>query len=135
MKSSLPLIRPLELNVISGHVVDAGMQVHSALGPGLLESVYVACLTHELRSRGLTVGTQVPVSVYYKGAIVETGFYIDLLVERAVVVEVKAVKRLHPVHEAQLLSYLTLSHKRVGLLLNFHVTHLRKGVKRMMSRY
>ena len=122
------------INDITRAVIDAAMKVHSLLGPGLLESAYVACLTEELRSRGILVETQVPVSIRYNGKIIETAYRIDLLVERAVVVESKAVQKLAPVFEAQLLSHLRLGHYKAGLLINFHALHLRDGIKRMVNR-
>ena len=118
------------VNRISGAVVDAAMRVHSVLGPGLLESAYEACLAHELRTRGLNVTTQVGLPVVYEGVRLDLGYRIDLLVEDAVIVEVKAIESLAPIHEAQLLSYLKLSGKRVGLLINFNVLHLKDGIKR-----
>ena len=117
---------------ISGQVVDAALRVHSALGPGLLESAYEACLAYELRDRGLLVRTQVPVPVAYRGVRIESAYRLDLLVEESVIVELKTATRLAPVHEAQLLSYLRLSGHRVGLLINFHELHLRNGIRRLM---
>ena len=124
-----------ELNFISGEIVDAAICVHKALGPGLLESTYAACLGHELRSRSLDVKVQVPVSIAYKGIKIRIGYRIDMLVENAVVVELKVVKELHPIHEAQLLSYLKLSDRRVGLLINFNVLRLKNGIKRIVNNY
>ena len=109
------------------------MTVHSALGPGLLESAYQGCLTQELRLRGLFVETQVAVPVTYKGVKLDVGYRIDLVVERSVIADLKAVKQLHPIHEAQLLSYLKLADYRLGFLINFHVIHLRDGIKRMVN--
>jgi GxxExxY protein len=123
----------VELKEVSGHVVDAAMKVHTALGPGLLESAYQACLAHELRKRGLHVVTELLLPVHYDGISIEVGYRIDLLVEDVVIVELKVVERLAPIHEAQLLSYLKLSDRRVGLLINFHVRHLRDGIKRMVN--
>ena len=120
------------VNRVSGAIVDAAMNVHSVLGPGLLESAYEACLAHELRSRGLQVATQVGLPVVYEGVRLDLGYRIDLLVENAVIVEIKAVEAIAPIHEAQLLSYLKLSGKRVGLLINFNVLHLKDGIKRMV---
>ena len=122
-----------ELNERSGAVVDAAMKVHSALGPGLLESAYQACLTHELQLRGLQVMTQIALPVTYRGIRLEVGYRIDLLVDNAVVVEVKAIAKVLPVHHAQLLSYLRLSGHRLGLLINFHEIHLKHGIKRMVT--
>jgi GxxExxY protein len=121
------------LNETTGDVVDAAMKVHTALGPGLLESVYDACLAQELRSRGHDVQSQVPVPITYGGIRIESGLRLDLLVDRAVIVELKAAPKLLPVYEAQLLSYLRLSGHRVGLLINFHEIHLRDGIKRMVN--
>ena len=123
----------LHINECSGHVVDSAMAVHSAVGPGLLESAYEACLTHELRERGLDVSTQVPLPVVYKKIRLELGYRMDLVVNDLVVVELKAVENLHPIHEAQLLSYLKLSNGRVGLLINFHSLHLKDGIKRLVN--
>ena len=122
----------MDVNSISGHVVDSAMKVHSALGPGLLESAYAACLTYELCQRGLGVRTQHPLPLTYQGVRLDVGYRIDLLVDDAVVVELKAVAKLLPIHEAQLLSYLKLSGNKVGLLINFHELHLKDGIKRMV---
>jgi GxxExxY protein len=127
------LISPARINQVSGTVVNAAMRVHSLLGPGLLESAYDACLAQELRRRGFRVETQVGLPVIYDGEKLELGYRIDLLVENLVVVEVKCVEAIHPVHEAQLLSYLRLSGKHVGLLINFYVAHLKDGIKRMVD--
>lgn len=103
------------------------------LGPGLLESAYQACLAHELRTRGLEVATQVALPVVYDGHKLEVGYRIDLVVENRVVVEVKSVEAIHPIHEAQLLSYMRLGGINVGLLINFNVLHLREGIRRMVE--
>jgi GxxExxY protein len=109
------------------------MKIHSVLGPGLLESAYQACLAHELRGRGFQVETQVALPVVYEGQKLELGYRIDLLVEKRVVVEIKCVEAIHPVHQAQLLSYLRLSGYIVGLLINFYVPHLKDGILRMVD--
>jgi GxxExxY protein len=114
-------------------VVDAAIVVHSALGPGLLESAYEACLAHELRARGLRVVTQLPLPVTYRGAQIELGYRLDVLVDDAVLVEVKAAAKLLPIHEAQLLSYLRLGGYRLGLLINFHVPRLKDGIRRLVN--
>jgi GxxExxY protein len=124
----------MDLRRITGQVVDSAMKVHSALGPGLLESAYQVCVVHELRKRGFGVIPELPLPVVYDGIKLDAGYKIDLLVEGAVVVELKAVTKLLPVHEAQLLSYLKLSGHRVGLLINFHVIHLKNGITRMVNR-
>jgi len=127
------LITIPHINEVSGMVVHAAMRVHTLLGPGLLESAYQACLAKELQKRGLTVATQVGLPVVYEGEKLDLGYRIDLLVENLVIVEIKSVEAIHPVHEAQLLSYLRLSGKNVGLLINFHVAHLKDGIKRMVD--
>lgn len=126
--------RDVEEDRIGKEIVDAAFQVHSALGPGLLESVYEACLAEELALRALRVDAQRPVSVLYRERKLDVGFKLDLLVEDLVVVEVKAVEKSLPVHEAQLLTYLRLSGKRLGYLINFNVPLLKEGIKRMVKR-
>ena len=123
-----------EINVRTAQVVDAAMRVHSTLGPGLLESAYEACLAYELRKRGLHVVTQPILPVIYDDMEIELAYRLDLLVDNAVIVELKTVSKLLPIHEAQLLSYLKLSHHRVGLLINFREVHLKNGIKRMVHQ-
>lgn len=115
---------------ITDDVIGAAIEVHRELGPGLLEAVYEECLCHELHLRGLVFKRQVNVPVSYKGASLDSGCRIDVLVEDSVVVEVKAVGQVLAVHEAQLLTYLRLAGKRVGLLLNFNVPVLKDGIVR-----
>ena len=124
----------MDVNDVSGAIVNAAMKVHSGLGPGLLESAYEACLLHELRQLGLTAQTQVSLPVAYDGVRIDAGYRIDLLVEDAVIVELKAVEALLPIHTAQLLSYLKLSGKKVGLLINFNVLHLKDGIRRLVNK-
>lgn len=123
----------MEINDVTGHIIAAAMKVHTLLGPGLLESAYEACLAYELRQRGLKVDVQLALPIEYEGVLLEAGYRIDLLVEDAVIVELKAVSALLPIHEAQLLSYLKLSKKKIGLLINFHVLRLKDGIKRMAN--
>ena len=123
------------VNLLTGVIVGAAMKVHSVLGPGLLESAYVACMVHELRKRGVEVASQVALPVIYEGERIEVGYRMDLVVENAVVVEIKSVEGTHPVHQAQLLSYMRLSGIPVGLLINFNVCHLRDGIKRLVDGY
>ena len=123
----------MDLNTVSGHIVDAAMKVHSALGPGLLESAYEACLAYELRKRGLQVQSQVECPVIYDGIRIDIGYRLDLLVEVAVIAELKAVESITPLPKAQLLSYLKLSGKKVGLLLNFNVEHMKDGIVRLAN--
>ena len=123
----------MELNDITGHIIDASMKVHTELGPGLLESAYEACLAHELTKRGLKVVSQLALPVKYYGIELDAGYRIHLLVEDRVIVELKAVEKTTPLHEAQLLSYLKLSNKKIGLLINFNVVRLKDGIKRMAN--
>lgn len=123
----------MSINDVSGEVVDAAIKVHSALGPGLLESAYHACLAYELRSRGLKVHTQVELPVTYREIKIDLGYRLDLLVEGRLVVELKTVTKMLRVHEAQLLSYLKLGGFRAGLLINFHTARLKDGIKRMVN--
>jgi len=125
----------VDANDITEAIVDAAMKVHTALGPGLLESVYERCLKHELIKRGLRVESQVWLPVIYDGVEIEGGYKIDLLVEGCIVVELKVVEQLLPIHKAQLLSYLKLSGKQVGLLINFNVVHLRDGIRRVVNHF
>jgi GxxExxY protein len=122
---------PAELDILARTVVDAAFKVHTELGPGLLESVYQACLQHELRKRGLHVESQVALPITFDGLLIEAGLRIDLLVESKLIVEVKATEENHPVHQAQLLTCLKLSQKRLGLLINFNVPRIRDGIKRI----
>ncbi|MCW8901788.1 MAG: GxxExxY protein [Gammaproteobacteria bacterium] len=123
----------MEVNEISGKIIDCAMKVHTALGPGLLESAYEACLKHELASKNIHVLNQVILPIQYYGIKIEAGYRLDLLVEDEVIVELKAVDKIHPIHEAQLLSYLKLADKKVGLLINFNVSRLKYGIKRIIN--
>jgi GxxExxY protein len=125
-----------ELNKLSGIVVDAAMEVHREMGPGLFEKIYEEALERELKSRGLSVERQLAVHVSYKGEpISDEAYRIDLFVEGEIVVELKAVSTLLPVHHAQLMSYMRLKKKRVGLLINFYVPLLKEGVSRKIIDY
>lgn len=128
-----------EFEVLSDHteslaaqIVDAAVKVHKALGLGLLESVYEICLCHELSLRGIAFQRQVELPVCYEGIRLEAGFRIDILVDSCLVVELKTVDALSPLHEAQLLTYLKLSNNRLGLLLNFNVPIMKQGIKRLI---
>jgi GxxExxY protein len=127
-----PIATP-RINRTTGAIITAAMKVHSLMGPGLLESAYEACLAHELRKQGFVVTQQIGLPVIYDGERLDIGYRIDLMVENLVVVEIKCVGSINPVHEAQLLSYIRLSGRHVGLLINFHVAHLRDGIKRMVD--
>jgi GxxExxY protein len=125
----------MNANQVTEKIIGSAIEVHRLLGPGLLESVYAECLAVELDVRGLRFERQRLVPIAYKGRTVGADLRIDLLVERAIVVELKAVERLLPVHEAQLLTYLRLTNLQVGLLINFNVPALREGIRRLVNRY
>ena len=115
---------------LSNAIIAAAIEVHRALGPGLLESAYMRCLEHELKLRGVTIRREVDLPVVFKGVCLECGYRMDFVVEEKIVVEVKAVESLAPIHEAQLMTYLRLSGIRVGLLINFNTTVLKNGIVR-----
>jgi GxxExxY protein len=121
------------LNQVTGSIIGAAIEVHRALGPGLLESAYEACLVYELAERGLKVDQQKPLPLVYKEVQLDCGYRLDLLVEDMVIVEIKAVDCLQPIHQAQLLSYLKLSGCEVGLLINFTVKVLKQGICRLIN--
>ncbi len=123
----------MDMNEITGHVVDAAIRVHTTLGPGLLESAYQACLYYELTRRQLRVLKEVGLPLTYDEARMDLGYRLDLLVEGVVVIEIKSVDSIHPIHTAQILSYLKLSDKPVGLLLNFNVVRMKDGIYRYVN--
>jgi len=125
----------MEANKITEYIIGAAIDVHKELGPGLLESAYQRCLAYELRQRGLEVKVEHPVPVTYKEVELDCGYRLDLLVNEEVIVETKTVERIHPIHEAQLLSYLKLMQLHVGLLLNFQVYSLKDGIRRIVREY
>lgn len=126
------MIRPYDaIEGVAHQIIGCAIEVHRILGPGLLESVYQECLPIELMSRGLHVETQVRVPIIYKDQKIATPLRIDLLVERSVVVEVKAIEALHPIHEAQLITYLVLTGYQAGLLMNFNEILLKNGLRRL----
>ena len=120
-------------DALSGQIIAAGIEVHRVLGPGLLESVYEVCLARELALRGIEHRRQVPLPIVYKGVRLDAGHRLDLLVEELVIVEVKSVEVLEPIHDAQLLTYLRLSQRWLGLLVNFNTTLLKRGLRRMLN--
>jgi len=124
----------MEEDGIGKQVVDAAFCVHSAFGPGLLESVYEACLFEELKSRGFEVESQKTIPVVYRDKKLDAGFRLDLLVGNLVIAEIKVVEKLLPVHEAQMLTYLKLSGKKLGYLINFNTPLIKDGIKRMVRR-
>jgi GxxExxY protein len=123
------------LNAITGKIIAAAIRVHRALGPALLESAYEACTAFELVQDGLRVEQQKPLPLLYQEVRLDCGYRLDLLVEGEVIVEIKATDGLAPIHEAQLLSYLKLSGCRVGLLINFNVTVLKEGIRRIVNEF
>ena len=124
-----------KLNQITEAVISAAVDVHRTLGPGLLESAYEACLAFELAERGLKIEQQKPLPIVYREVKLDCGYRLDILVEEAVIVEVKSIDQLAPIHKAQLLSYLKLSGCKVGLLINFNVKVLKDGVVRMVNDF
>jgi GxxExxY protein len=123
---------PFEIEEIGRKVLDAAYTVHSALGPGLLESVYEACLAYEIKKLGLNAETQVVVPVKYQDVYVETGLRLDIWVERKVVIELKAVEKMNPLYQAQLITYLRVTGCRLGYLMNFNVRHFKDGFNRLV---
>jgi len=123
-----------EIERIASVVVDAMLKVHRALGPGLLESTYQACLAHELGIRGIAVRCEVSLPVNYDGILIEAGYRIDMLLADCIIVENKSVQTLAPIHEAQLLTYLKLSGHRLGFLVNWNVPLIKDGIKRMVNK-
>jgi GxxExxY protein len=120
----------MRANELTETVIGAAIEVHKALGPGLLESAYEQCLCHELRLRGISFETQIPLPVVYKDMKLDCGYKIDVLVAGILVLELKSVEKLHPIHDAQLLTYLRLGHWQIGLLINFNVPVLKDGIHR-----
>lgn len=123
------------LDLLTEKIIGCAIAVHRVLGPGLLESAYEECICFELSQAGLRFERQVPLPVVYKDVKLDCGYRMDIVVEDLVIVEIKAVERLIPVYEAQLLSYLKLANKRVGLLMNFHVPVLKSGLKRIVNNF
>jgi GxxExxY protein len=123
----------MEIEKVGGIIVDSAIKVHKALRPGLLESSYPACLAYELVHRCLQVACEVPFPINYEGQIIETGYRIDMLVNNCVIIENKAVDQIHPIHEAQLLTYLKLSGIWLGFILNWNTYKMKAGIKRMVN--
>ena len=126
-------IHRLTAQAVSHAIITAAMKVHPDLGPGLLESAYQACLQHELQQATLQAATQVGLPVVYHGVRLEIGYRMDLVVEGLVIVEIKSVDAISPIHQAQIISYLKLSSKSLGLLINFNVVHLKYGIRRFVN--
>jgi len=127
------LTDPFNTNRVTSAIIGSAIKVHRATGPGLLESTYYPCLVFEVRQSGLAVVTQWPIPLVYRGIHLEAGYRADMLVEDRVLVELKAVESLLPIHTAQMLTYLKLSRKPVGLLINFNMSVLKNGVKRILN--
>ena len=124
-----------QIDRIAKEVVDAAFKVHSSLGPGLLESAYETCLAHELTKRGYRVERQKAQPVIYDGLEIKVGYRLDLLVEDLIIIELKAVEQLAPIHQAQLLTYLKLSSKQLGFLMNFNVPMIKDGIRRIANHF
>jgi GxxExxY protein len=123
------------IDEIASVIVDSAFKVHTKLGPGLLESAYEACLSHELKKRGLKVDRQIPQPVYYDDIIIDVGYRLDLLVNDSVIIELKAVENVLPIHQAQLMTYLKLSGKTLGFLINFNTVLIKNGIKRIANHF
>ncbi len=120
----------MEFDELSRRIIGYAIEVHKQLGPGLLESAYEQCLAHELTLAKVPVQRQLPMPIAYKGMLLDCGYRIDLLVDETIIVELKCVERVLPIHEAQILTYMKLAQKRIGLLINFHHVFLKHGIKR-----
>ena len=122
----------LEAERIAREIVDSAFKVHKTLGPGLLESVYEVCMRSELTRRGLSVETQLDIPIHYDDILIKAGFRLDMLVEKEIIVELKAVEQMHPVFDAQIMTYLKLMNRRIGFLINFNVPLIKNGIKRII---
>jgi GxxExxY protein len=124
---------PQHLNLVTHDIIGAAIEVHRSLGPGLLESVYLECVCHELRMRNVVFDREIPVALHYKGLHLDQSYRLDLIVAGSIIVELKSVEKLLPVHQAQLLTYLKLKRLPLGLLINFNVAVLRSGIVRIVN--
>ena len=124
-----------DLNELTGAIIGAAIEVHRNLGPGLLESAYESCLLWELRQEGLKVEPQVPVPIRYKGLQLYAGYRIDILVQDRIIVELKAIDKIQPIHTAQVLTYLKMTNLKMALILNFNVELMRSGIKRIINEF
>ena len=123
----------MNMNQLSSNIIGAAIEVHKTLGPGLLESAYEECLCHELGIQGLLFEKQKPLSIDYKGKKLDCGYRLDIVVEKAVIIELKSCEKIEPIHKAQLLTYLKLSEFNLGLILNFNVPLMRDGIVRIVN--
>jgi len=133
MRQATGIARAFSAADLSHEIIKAALKVHSVLGPGLLEGTYEACLLYELQKAGFRTTSQVPLPVIYESVRLDLGYRLDILVEDSVIVELKAIEEVLPVHKAQLLSYLRLSKRSLGLLINFNVPHLKDGIHRVVN--
>ena len=124
----------MDINELSSKIIGAAIEVHKALGPGLLESAYEECLCHEFGLRGLSNERQKPLPVIYKGKELDCGYRLDVVVENAIILELKSCEKIDPIHKAQLLTYLKLSGLKLGLLMNFNVALMRDGIVRIVNK-
>ena len=125
----------MDINQLSSKIIGSAIEVHKTLGPGLLESSYQKCLCHELRLCGIAYENEKPLPLVYKGEKLDCGYQMDLVVEKAIIVELKSCEKLQPIHKAQLLTYLKLSNLKLGLLLNFNVSLMRDGIVRVVNNF
>ena len=125
----------MNMNQLSSKIIGAAIEVHKTLGPGLLESAYEECLCHELSIQGLLFEKQKPLSIEYKGKKLDCGYRLDIVVEKAVIIELKSCEKIEPIHKAQLLTYLKLSGLNLGLILNFNVPLMRDGIVRIVNEF
>ena len=123
----------MDINELSSKIIGAAIEVHKALGPGLLESAYEECLCHEFGLRGLSNERQKPLPVVYKGVELDCGYRLDIVVENTIILELKSCEKIEPIHKAQLLTYLKLSGLKLGLILNFNVALMRDGIVRIVN--
>ena len=123
----------MDINQLSSNIIGAAIEVHKALGPGLLESAYEKCLCHELKLRGLAFDNQKLLSLVFKGEELDCGYRLDIVVDNAIILELKSCEKIEPIHKAQLLTYLKLSGLRLGLVLNFNVPAMRRGIVRIVN--
>ena len=123
----------MDINQLSSQIIGAAIEVHKTLGPGLLESAYEECLCHELHLRGVSLERQKQLSVLYKGKRLDCGYRLDIVVEKAIILELKSCEKIEPIHKAQLLTYLKLSSLTLGLILNFNVPVMKNGIVRMVN--
>jgi GxxExxY protein len=124
----------MDINKLSSKIIGAAIEVHKALGPGLLGSAYEKCLCHEINLQGISFEKQKPLAVSYKGIKLDCGYRLDVVVENAIILELKSCEKIKPVHKAQLLTYLKLTGLNLGLLLNFHTTVMRDGIVRIVNK-